>query len=60
MFEETANLLDNILNEHVSMKKEFVEIKKRIDQERQGNKLLLFCVIILAIFVIYHFFDNQK
>ena len=52
IFEETTNLLGTILNEHHSMKKEFAEIKKRIDQERRGNKLLLFIVIIMAIFVL--------
>lgn len=53
---DTANgVLDEIIEEHETIRKEFAKIKKRIDEERNGNKLLFLVNLVLLAIIIYRF-----
>ena len=59
-FNDTSKLLNEIIDEHLAMRKEFSVIAKRIYKIRNGNRLLLIFVLILGMYVIYHLFADRN
>ncbi|OHS93345.1 hypothetical protein TRFO_40383 [Tritrichomonas foetus] len=58
-FDEASQILDQILHEHMVMKKDFALVKKRIDEEKNVNKMLLCLIVLLAAVIIYKFFKYE-
>lgn len=59
-FEVTIRMLDSILDENMSIKREFAAIQKRIDQERKGNSLLIVVSLILILVVFHGFLKSEN
>lgn len=59
-FDSANEILDRIIEQHENIRKEFNHITKRIDEERNGNKLLFFVNMILLAIIIYRFVQCFK
>ena len=51
-FDEATQLVDSVIEEHSSMRDEFVQVKNRINDLHHGNQTLLIFVCLLAIVVL--------
>ena len=57
-FDEATTVLEEVLQEHDSMKREFEVIKQRLEEERMGNQILLAIVIALMAVVVVRFLSK--
>ena len=49
IFNETASIMDKIIEEHNQMQKEYIELQNRYQQQRIGNQFLLFILIFVSV-----------
>jgi hypothetical protein len=59
-FEQAGKVLNDVLQEHNVLKKDFDALKKRVDDERSGNQILLLIVIVLSIVVAFRVMRKKR
>jgi hypothetical protein len=57
-FQETAQLLEEIGTEQEGMQRAFSQVKKRMQEDRDGNHILFVVVIVLAVVFLFRFFSG--
>lgn len=59
-FEEASDIIEEIIEENSKLKKEFDLIHKRIEEERNGNKILMFLIAFLFVVIMYKFLKTSQ